>query len=179
MKTETADLIGSAEEFHERGFRHFGLKIGVEPAADFKNAEALRARFGDDVVLRVDANGAMTFDAALALLKRLEQFEIDAAEQPVALWDVESLAALARSVAIPIMADECVSTDHSLIDVIRPPRRDRGANEGREEWRHLLHPPPLGPGAAPPGCASIPATIPAPAWRRRRSRICAPPGRTR
>ncbi len=119
MKTETADLIGSAEEFHERGFRHFGLKIGVEPAADFKNAEALRARFGDDVVLRVDANGAMTFDAALALLKRLEQFEIDAAEQPVALWDVESLAALARSVAIPIMADECVSTDHSLIDVIR------------------------------------------------------------
>ncbi len=119
MKTETADLIDSAEEFHERGFRHFGLKIGVDSAVDFKNAEALRARFGDEVVLRVDANGAMTFDAALLLLKRLEQFDIDAAEQPVALWDVESLAALARSVAIPIMADECVSTDHSLIDVIR------------------------------------------------------------
>ncbi len=119
MKTETADLIGSAEDFYERGFRHFGLKIGVDPAADFRNAEALRTRFGDEVVLRVDANGAMTFDAALALLKRLEQFDIDAAEQPVALWDVESLAALARSVAIPIMADECVSTDHSLIDVIR------------------------------------------------------------
>lgn len=119
MKSETSDLIESAEEFHERGFRHFGLKIGVDPNADFRNAEALRARFGDDLVLRVDANGAMTFDAALALLKRLEQFDIDAAEQPVALWDVDSLAALARSVAIPIMADECVSTDHSLIDVIR------------------------------------------------------------
>jgi L-alanine-DL-glutamate epimerase-like enolase superfamily enzyme len=119
MKAETADLVDSAEAFYERGFRHFGLKIGVDPAVDFKNAEALRARFGGDVVLRVDANGAMTFDAALALLKRLEQFDIDAAEQPVALWDVDGLAALARSVAIPIMADECVSTDHSLIDVIR------------------------------------------------------------
>jgi L-alanine-DL-glutamate epimerase-like enolase superfamily enzyme len=119
MKTETADLIDSAEEFYERGFRHFGLKIGVDPAVDFKNAEALRARFGGEVVLRVDANGAMTFDAALALLKRLEKFDIDAAEQPVALWDIDGLAALARSVAIPIMADECVSTDHSLIDVIR------------------------------------------------------------
>lgn len=78
----------------------------------------LRGHFGDGVVLRVDANASMSFDAALRLLKKLEPFDIDAAEQPVAIWDIDGLAALARAVAIPIMADESVSTDHSLLEVI-------------------------------------------------------------
>jgi muconate cycloisomerase len=119
MKEATEDVVQSAEGFFERGFRHFGLKIGVDPAADLQNAKALRERFGDTVTLRVDANAALEFGAALQLLTRLEPFDIDVAEQPVALWDLDGMAALARAVAIPIMADESVSTDHSLIEVIR------------------------------------------------------------
>jgi len=70
-------------------------------------------------VLRVDANGALSYDAALSLLRKLEPYDIDAAEQPIAIWDLEGLAALARATGIPIMADESVSTDHSLLEVIR------------------------------------------------------------
>src|SRR5437899_2691520 len=73
----------------------------------------------DQVVLRVDANGALAYDAALALLRKLELYDIDVAEQPVAIWDLEGLAALCRATSIPIMADESVSTDHSLLEVIR------------------------------------------------------------
>jgi L-alanine-DL-glutamate epimerase-like enolase superfamily enzyme len=119
MKETTDDLLQSADGFFERGFRHFGLKIGVDPAVDLRNAMALRERFGDAVMLRVDANAALEFGAALQLLTRLEPYDIDAAEQPVALWDLDGMAALANAVAIPIMADECVSTDHSLLEVIR------------------------------------------------------------
>lgn len=119
MKETLDDLLRSAEGFYERGFRHFGLKIGVDPATDLRNVKALRERFGDAVTLRVDANAALDFGAALRLLTRLEPFDIDAAEQPVALWDLDGMAALARAVAIPIMADESVSTDHSLLEVIR------------------------------------------------------------
>jgi L-alanine-DL-glutamate epimerase-like enolase superfamily enzyme len=119
MKESTGDVVESAQAFHERGFRHFGLKIGEDPAVDLANAKALREHFGDGVVLRVDANAALTFDDALRLLKKLEPFDIDAAEQPVALWDLDGMAALARAVAMPIMADESVSTDHSLLEVIR------------------------------------------------------------
>jgi len=119
MKETTDDVLQSADGFFERGFRHFGLKIGVDPVSDLRNAKALRERFGDAVTLRVDANAALEFGAALQLLTRLEPYDIDVAEQPVALWDLDGMAELARAVAIPIMADECVSTDHSLLEVIR------------------------------------------------------------
>jgi len=119
MKPTVGELIESAQSFYERGFRHFGLKIGIDPKQDLANVVALRERFGDQVVLRVDANGALTYDAALALLKKLEPYDIDVAEQPIAIWDLEGLAALCRATSIPIMADESVSTDHSLLEVIR------------------------------------------------------------
>ena len=119
MKPTGAEILESAQSFYDRGFRHFGLKIGVDPKQDLANVVALRDRFGDQVVIRVDANGALTYDEALALLRKLEPHDIDAAEQPIAIWDLEGLAALARATSIPIMADESVSTDHSLLEVIR------------------------------------------------------------
>ncbi|NKB56128.1 MAG: hypothetical protein GKS00_07305 [Alphaproteobacteria bacterium] len=119
MKPSAEELVESAQAFYDRGFRHFGLKIGIDPTADLRNAEALRQAFGDDIVLRVDANASLNFDAASSLLRKLEPFDIDVAEQPVAIWDVDGLAALANSVAMPIMADESVSTDHSLLEIIK------------------------------------------------------------
>ena len=119
MKPTVEELVEAAQGFFDRGFRHLGLKIGIDPVADLRNAKALRDRFGDDIVLRVDANASMNFDAAQTLLRKLQPYDIDAAEQPVAIWDVDGLAALARAVDMPIMADESVSTDHSLLDVIK------------------------------------------------------------
>jgi len=119
MKPTVEELVESAQGFYDRGFRHLGLKIGLDPAADLRNAKALRDTFGDDIVLRVDANASMNFDAAKTLLQKLAPFDIDAAEQPVAIWDIDGLAALANAVDMPIMADESVSTDHSLLDVIK------------------------------------------------------------
>lgn len=119
MKPTVEELVESAQGFYDRGFRHLGLKIGLDPAADLRNAKALRDRFGDDIVLRVDANASLNFDAAKTLLRKLTPFDIDAAEQPVAIWDIDGLAALAQAVDMPIMADESVSTDHSLLDVIK------------------------------------------------------------
>ena len=119
MKPTVEELVDGAEAVYERGFRHFGVKIGVDPADDVRNVAALRKHFDDRVVLRVDANGALSYDAALMLLKKLEPYDVDVAEQPVAIWDLAGLAALNGATAIPIMADESVSTDHSLLEVIR------------------------------------------------------------
>ena len=119
MKPHVEELIESAQAAYEQGFRHFGLKIGVDPARDVKNIQALRAHFGNGIVLRVDANGALSYDTAAALLRKIEPYDIDVAEQPVAIWDIAGLAALSRATTIPIMADESVSTEHSLLEIIR------------------------------------------------------------
>lgn len=134
-KPDVEALLDSAQAFYDRGFRHFGLKIGLDAAADLRAVERLRAHFGDKVVLRVDANASMSFDAALMLLKKLESFDIDAAEQPVALWDLEGMARLSRAVAIPIMADESVSSAALAAGGNPQGRRQRGADQDRQERR--------------------------------------------
>lgn len=119
MKGTVESLLDSADAFHAEGFRHLVLKIGTDPAEDFRNAAALRERFGEAITLRVDANAALDYDAALRLLTRLEPFDIECAEQPLAIWDVDGMAALARAVRMPLMADESVSSDHALLDIVR------------------------------------------------------------
>lgn len=119
MKGTVESLIESADEFYAQGFRHFVLKIGVDPEEDVRNVEALRKQFGSAIELRVDANAALEYDDALRLLTRLEQYDIECAEQPLGIWDIEGMSRLARAVRIPVMADESVSTDHALLDIIR------------------------------------------------------------
>ena len=119
MKGTTASVIESAQGFVERGFRHLVLKIGNDPAHDLRNAEALRREFGDKIIIRVDANACLDYDSALNLLTKLEPFDIETAEQPLPIWDIDGMAALARAIRMPVMADESVSTDHSLLEIIR------------------------------------------------------------
>jgi muconate cycloisomerase len=119
MRGSVASMLESAAEFHEQGFRHFVLKIGVDNALDLSNAEALRKTYGDGIELRVDANAGLDYDGALRLLRRLEPFDIESAEQPLPIWDVDGMAALARAVTMPLMADESVATGQSLLEIIR------------------------------------------------------------
>lgn len=118
MKGAVDSLLESADVFFEQGFRHLVLKIGVDPQDDLRNVEALRKRFGNEVALRVDANAALDYDAALSLLSKLENFDIETVEQPLAIWDIDRMAELARKFRTPLMADECVTTDHALMEVI-------------------------------------------------------------
>jgi muconate cycloisomerase len=61
----------------------------------------------------------MDFDSALRLLKQIEEYEIDAAEQLLPIWDLDGMAELARRIDIPLMTDECISTAHDLTNVIK------------------------------------------------------------
>lgn len=118
IKDRLEETLENAASFYARGFRSFTVKVGVDPKADMKNVQGIRKHFPDSVI-RVDANAVMGFDEALALLKKIEVYDIDAAEQMIALWDVEGMAALARHVSIPLMADECLSSDHDLLRIIK------------------------------------------------------------
>jgi L-alanine-DL-glutamate epimerase-like enolase superfamily enzyme len=112
-------MVEAAEEAVERGYRHIRIKIGLDPELDFQCATALRARFGHEIVLRADANGGMSYGDALRLLTRLEALDLDIVEQPVAGWDLDGMAALARAIRIPLSADESVTTAHSLAEVAK------------------------------------------------------------
>lgn len=119
MKDSIEETLEGASEAYAQGYRSFTVKIGLDPKDDVRNVAALRKRLGDDIIIRVDANAGMAFDGALALLKKLEPFDIDAAEQLLPIWDLDGMAELARRVDVPLMADESVATDHDLIEIIK------------------------------------------------------------
>ena len=119
MKPTVEETVAGARKFWEAGYRAFTVKVGVDPAADVANVRELRMALGERAILRVDANAGMDFDSALSLLRKLDPYELDAAEQMLPLFDLHGMAELARKVGIPLMADESVSTDHDLMEVIR------------------------------------------------------------
>lgn len=73
---------------------------------DEARVEAVRDALGPKGKLRVDANGAWTVDEAQRAIKALDRYELEYVEQPVAT--LEDMAALRRSVDVPLAADESV-----------------------------------------------------------------------
>ena len=103
----------------EAGFRCIKMKIG---AIDFETELALlkeiRKEFSaKDITLRVDANGAFTYQAALENLKRLAELEIHSIEQPIAAGQWEEMARLCEQSAVPVALDEELIGVFSLKEV--------------------------------------------------------------
>lgn len=81
---------------------------GQAPAADLDRVEAVRDALGPHGRLRVDANGAWGVDTAATMLRALDRFDLEYAEQPVAT--LAELAALRGRVDVRLAVDEAVRT---------------------------------------------------------------------
>jgi L-alanine-DL-glutamate epimerase-like enolase superfamily enzyme len=98
-----------AEWAVEQGFRAMKVKVGIDPEQDVARVAAVRKVLGP-LRLGIDANGAWNVETAVRMIRRLQEYEIAFAEQPIAPGNVEALAEVRRSVAVPIVADESVYT---------------------------------------------------------------------
>lgn len=108
------------------GFTTIKLKIG---AIDFEEELGLlkfiRTEFaGEKLVLRVDANGAFSPSDAEEKLKRLSEYDLHSIEQPIAVNQEETLAALCEKTPVPIALDEeLIPNFHrkeALLEAVRP-----------------------------------------------------------
>ncbi len=102
-----------------QGFRTMKVKVGVEPNEDVARVRAVRAAVGPDVRLGVDANGGWSPRVAIQTIRRLYEYNIYFAEQPVPALDVSWLADVRRQVQVPVMADESVYTLQDAMAVVR------------------------------------------------------------
>ena len=85
------------------------IKLKIEPGWDTEPVRAVRERFGDDLLLQVDANTAYTLRDARHLA-RLDEFNLLLLEQPLPEDDVLGHAELARLVKTPICLDESITS---------------------------------------------------------------------
>lgn len=81
---------------------------GDDLAADLDRVAAVREALGPRGHLRVDANGAWDVDTAASALARLDAYDLQYAEQPVAT--LEEMRALRGRVGVPLAADESLRT---------------------------------------------------------------------
>lgn len=94
------------------------IKLKIEPGWDVEPVRAVRERFGDDILLQVDANTAYTL-SDVPQLQRLDPFELLLIEQPLEEEDVLGHAELAKHIRTPICLDESVVSARSAADAIK------------------------------------------------------------
>jgi O-succinylbenzoate synthase len=93
------------------------IKLKIEPGWDVEPVRAVRERFGDDVLLQVDANTAYRLSDARHLA-RLDDFGLLLIEQPLPEDDVRGHAALARQIRTPVCLDESIVSARAAADAI-------------------------------------------------------------
>jgi len=79
---------------------------GQPESADVDRVAAVRDALGPDGRIRVDANGGWDVPVAARMLRELDTYSLEYAEQPCATLD--ELAQLRRLVDIPVAADESI-----------------------------------------------------------------------
>ncbi|MEV0124418.1 o-succinylbenzoate synthase [Streptomyces sp. NPDC050703] len=100
-------LLDAVDGFIEEGYVRIKLKI--EPGWDVEPVRAVRERFGDDLLLQVDANAAYTL-ADTRQLAKLDDFDLLLIEQPLADDDLVQHAALAKRLRTPVCLDESIES---------------------------------------------------------------------
>ncbi len=109
-------LLNEVAEYVSQGYRRVKLKI--RPGWDRVPVAAVRERFGPDLILQVDANGAYGPRDADSL-RALDPYRLACLEQPLPEEALLETAHLARQVRTPICLDESIVSVATARDAIQ------------------------------------------------------------
>jgi O-succinylbenzoate synthase len=109
------ELLDAVGGYLDAGYVRIKLKI--EPGWDVNPVAAVRERFGDDLLLQVDANTAYTLQD-WRHLARLDPFDLLLIEQPLPEDDVRGHAELSKRIRTPVCLDESITSARSAADAI-------------------------------------------------------------
>lgn len=115
IMNSTGELLEAVGGYLAAGYLRIKLKI--EPGWDVEPVRAVRERFGDDVLLQVDANTAYTL-ADARHLARLDPFGLLLIEQPLDEEDILGHAELATVISTPVCLDESITSASAAAQAI-------------------------------------------------------------
>jgi o-succinylbenzoate synthase len=109
------ELLDAVAAYLDQGYLRVKLKI--EPGWDLAPVRAVRERFGDDLLLQVDANTAYTLPDA-GHLAELDAFGLLMIEQPLPEDDIAGHATLAGRIKTPVCLDESITSASVAVDAV-------------------------------------------------------------
>jgi len=109
----TADAAGAGREAagaRAAGFRCLKVKVGL--GDDLARLEAVRSAVGDEVAIRIDANGAWSVKQAVQSLRALAPIGIECCEEPCS--GIDAIQRVAGEVPVPVAIDETAGAPGAL-----------------------------------------------------------------
>ncbi|HTN73374.1 MAG TPA: enolase C-terminal domain-like protein [Methylomirabilota bacterium] len=120
---EIDKAVDEARQAIAEGIKTIKLKGGIDQKRDVELVKQIRQAIGPDLNICVDANqGYPTPKVAVKIVKAMEEYGLFYMEQPVE--GIDQMAAVARRVDTPIMADESAWTPEDVIEIIQKKAAD-------------------------------------------------------
>jgi L-Ala-D/L-Glu epimerase len=116
------ETLREAEDYVKRGFRVVKLKLGRDLDEDVERVMKLRERFGNQIVIRVDANQGYSVDQTIQFYGRTYDADVELIEQPLPANDIAEMKSLPKEVKEVIAADESLITPADAIELLKPPK---------------------------------------------------------
>ena len=111
-------VANAVAELALQGLSAVKLKVAAgDPRADLARVAAARDAMGDEIELRLDANGGWDVDTAIVTLCSMARYNVAFCEEPTA--GIGGIAAVGAASAIPVAVDESAATLSDVAAALR------------------------------------------------------------
>ena len=113
--------LAEADEFFGMGFRVLKVKLGKDPVEDIERMVKLRERFGNSIVIRIDANQGYSIQQTIDFYNKTKHLNIELIEQPLPAKAIAEMKSLPDEIKKIIAADESLLTSKDALELVKPP----------------------------------------------------------
>lgn len=115
------ETLKEAADFIAQGFRILKVKLGKDLGEDIERLIKLREKFGNKVIIRIDANQGYTPGQTIDFYLKTKDLDIELIEQPLPAKAVTEMKNLPDEIKVKVAADESLITPVDAIGLIKPP----------------------------------------------------------
>ncbi|ELR68853.1 L-alanine-DL-glutamate epimerase [Fulvivirga imtechensis AK7] len=115
------DTLKEAQEYYEMGFRVLKVKTGKDVDEDIERMVKLREVYGNQMIVRVDANQGYDVAALKKFYDKTGKLDIELIEQPTPAMDIQLLKQLPDPIKAIIAADESLLSPKDAFTLASPP----------------------------------------------------------
>jgi L-Ala-D/L-Glu epimerase len=111
---EMGEMLQECLEAQQKGIQSFKVKIGLDLKKDLEVIRLLRQNLGEQAMIYVDANQALSYHEASQVLPGMVNDGVAMVEEPIPIWDKRGRLKLSEQLSVPIIGDESVFTPHDV-----------------------------------------------------------------
>lgn len=115
------ETLKEARDYIKSGFKVLKIKLGKDLAEDIERIVKLRENFGNEIIIRIDANQGYDINQTVEFYTKTLPLNIELIEQPLPAKAVDEMKSLPAEIRNKIAADESLITPKDALELVKPP----------------------------------------------------------